>query len=537
MGIDLGVGGGPGGHSGGVAGDDIAVLIDQLARNGVTALGGQHIVQCLMCAVADSEVVIARIEDVALCAVGVIGREEVAGHIDRDSLGCTCGHIDFVIAQQLDRGLFDIVLLVVVGVGGLCVQLHRSLAVPVAGIAHRDGRREGVGVAVVVQLVKAVLIGRVGQTVAEGEADLLGVVPAVGRGLGANRGIGVALTEDGVLVAGLVVAVADIDAFVIADKAVACRAGRFAAVVVGVQTEVFGAGRGQGVGGKGGGGVTGGVDLTGHNADGAGHTVEAGVADPQHSVNIVLIQPVHLHRKDGVQQDDGFLEFAGILDFLEDRLLVVVQLQHTLALVVDHRKVVALGGKAGQRNKRDIAVGRKRVGDAAGEQRRVIFAHAGNASCFRRFGGSVGVQHGLVHVEAGILQGVNGGFLVIRVRGGTACGAAEHRVDAAAAKDRDVALRLGKRQGVVAVVEQHAALFLLLLTELISGFDVLFVACIRQGAISGELRAAVRCASAFDAECMVDFAFLLERNSRSGQDKVGHQHSRAGQAQPTAGLA
>ena len=102
FGIDLGVGGGPGGHGGGVAGDDIAVLIDQLARNGVTALGGQHIVQCLVCAVADGEVVIARIEDVALRAVGVIGREEVAGHIDRDSLGCTCGHVDFVIAQQLD---------------------------------------------------------------------------------------------------------------------------------------------------------------------------------------------------------------------------------------------------------------------------------------------------------------------------------------------------------------------------------------------------------------------------------------------------
>ncbi len=110
------------------------------------------------------------------------------------------------------------------------------------------------------------------------------------------------------------------------------------------------------------------------------------------------------------------------------------------------------------------------------------------------------------------------GFLVILVCGGTACRAAEHRVDAAAAKDRDVALRLGKRQGIV--VEQHAALFFFLLTELISGFDVLFVACIRQGAVSGELRAAVRCASAFDAECMVDFAFLLERNSRSGQDKV-----------------
>lgn len=69
-----------------------------------------------MCAVADGEVVIARIEDVALRAVGVIGREEVAGHIDRDSLGCTCG-VDFVIAQQLDRGLFDVVLLVVVSVG------------------------------------------------------------------------------------------------------------------------------------------------------------------------------------------------------------------------------------------------------------------------------------------------------------------------------------------------------------------------------------------------------------------------------------
>lgn len=120
---------------------------------------------------------------------------------------------------------FDVVLLVVVGVGGLCVQLHRSLAVHVAGVAHRDGRRKGVGVAVVVQFVKVVLIARVGQTVAEGEADLLGVVPAVGRGLGANRGIGVALTEDGVLVAGLVVAVADVDALVIADKAVACRAG------------------------------------------------------------------------------------------------------------------------------------------------------------------------------------------------------------------------------------------------------------------------------------------------------------------------
>ena len=474
--------------------------------------------------IADSKVVVTRIQNVALGTVSVIGGKEIAGNLQLNRLGSACGNIHLVVTHQLNGGLFNKVFLVIIGVRRLRIQLHRSLTIHAAGVAYRNRSRKGICIRIVAQVIQCILIGGVRKAIAEREADFLCIVPSVGGRLGARGRICIALSQNSILITGFIVTVADVNALVIADKAVTGGTGRFARIVIGVQTEVFSTGGRQRVCRKGCLRMAGGIDLTGHHTNGTGHTIKTGVAHPQDGINVIFIQPVHFHCKHRVQQYDDLFELAGVLDFLENGFFVVIQLQHTLALVIDHGEVVALRSKAGERDKGNIAIGRKGIGHTAGEQRRIILANTGNASCLRCRSICIGVQYRLVDVEARTLQGINGGLLVFLVGRGTACGAAEYRVNAAATKGGHVALRFREGQCVIAVIQQNAAFLLFLLTEFIGGLNISSVACIRQRTVCREFRSAVRSIGAFNTKCVVYFTFLLKGNRGSCQNKVCQQN-------------
>ena len=147
------------------------------------------------------EVVVAVVEDVGLGVVGVVGGELTLGDLDGELLGGTgLEELGLLVALELDGSLLQAVGAVVVGVGALDVDECSVLAGDGAGV--RDRHVDGEVVGALVDAEVGVLEAGVAQAGAEGVRHKLGVVEVAG----------VALAENLVLVAGLIVAIAHIDA-------------------------------------------------------------------------------------------------------------------------------------------------------------------------------------------------------------------------------------------------------------------------------------------------------------------------------------
>ena len=186
------------------------------------ALGSQDVVQRVVSALADGEVVIAGIDDVGLCTKGVVRSQVGQIHVHDDGLLLAGLQGDGLFeVHQLDGGLLHTVLLVILGVGHGSIQLDDGLARHVAGIL--DGHGDGRGLLVLSDLdaVQGLLEGGVAQAVAEGIHDFISIVPgavhsgngAVRIGVGTGRSLVSAIAQHDIGIAGLVVAVALVDAF------------------------------------------------------------------------------------------------------------------------------------------------------------------------------------------------------------------------------------------------------------------------------------------------------------------------------------
>ncbi len=192
-GIHGAVGRGVGGDQGGVALGGHAVLHS-------LALDSQNVVDGVMGVLGGSDIVIARIQDVGLGGGVVVGLELflVKGHRDRfGSAGRQFRGLG--IAHQFNGSLFDVVGLVVIGVGALGKDFHHVLAGAGTGVLHVH--RDGAGGAIPGSLVVGPLKVGVGQAVAEGIHYRISIAVVTG----------IALAQDGILVPGLIVAVADVD--------------------------------------------------------------------------------------------------------------------------------------------------------------------------------------------------------------------------------------------------------------------------------------------------------------------------------------
>ena len=287
-----------------------------------------------MRAVADGEPVVTGIENVAALGTGrVVSGGIPAGHIlhisgDSHGLGGTGRKLGgLAVVQQLDGSLLNAVLFVIVGVRQADIELHNILAGHIAGVGDGHFGGDGLAAEVNAQRIEGLLKGGVAQTIAERIGDLIVVAPAAVCG-GADCRIGIALSHDGVKIAGLVVFVADVDVLGLNNGII------HADVRVGVGplqvAVVLGAGGVGVLDGIGIGQMAGGADRTGEDV---GHTVEAvatGQADLQDGVNtVIVLDLLHLHGAGVVQKDDDLAAVGrlGVDGSLNQVTLVIGQAQ------------------------------------------------------------------------------------------------------------------------------------------------------------------------------------------------------------------
>ena len=457
-----GIGGGVEGVLGPGVGQVGVAVGGHLAVGGLhgVALGSQNVVDSVVGIGGGGEVVVTGVQDVGAGAVGIVGSDValVDGH-GQGFGSARLDHTGLAEADQRNGGLLNAVLLVVVGVGALDIDLHGLFARHGTGVGDLDGDGVGVIGGIIVDLHVADVIAGVAQAVAEGVSHdvAVGVVACV------------AAAGDEVLVAGLVVLVAYIDAFLV-DHVGLSLGGHIAALdiaFVGGGGEVPHGGGAEVVVAVGIDQAAGGVDLAGQDL---GNSVDAGdahVTDPQRGVDVVLVvlEEIDLQGVGGVDQHDGLFDDAVLLhlgNVLQHGLLVLVERQ-----IVDIAvgKVSALAANAGEGDDGGIAVLGNAVlhivgvdipghfsgdltggGDGAALGAGVVLACADGVEVPQ------GGVDGHTDLLEGSAQGVGGGG--INVAG---AGAAVHEVDTAVGEGAD--LGIGSQRQCIVVVHQQGSAF------------------------------------------------------------------------------
>ena len=334
--LDLLAGEGVGGIGGrvhvGVCGD---IGVDQgLVAGGIGAggpLGGEHVVHGVVGVMGSGDVVGAGVQDVGARALRVIGLELglVEGHGNLLALS-GLEELGLCVAHELHGALLHAVGAVVVGVGALGIELHDVAPGHVAGVLDRH--RGGAGLAGPARLETGPVKGGVGEAVAERIADLARVVE-VAR---------VALAEDDVLVAGLVVAVPDVDALLVAHVVVLGEVTGLVEVLV--VAKVL---RGRALARVGGIGVHGaarGVDLAGEDAGEGLGAVRAGRGHDEDGLDVREIgEPVELDGGVRVDHQNGVVEV--VIEVLQDLELGRVGLEVALGAVLGAYGMVVHGAR------------------------------------------------------------------------------------------------------------------------------------------------------------------------------------------------
>ena len=314
-----------------------------------------------MRAVADREVVSAGIHDVgAGGAVAVVIILVVAGNVlqvnlNGDHFGSAgLEDLGLLKVQQLDGGFLN----AAGGVRRLAIDLDRGLAGDIAHVGDLDveggvgvgGTSLGVDSDVKGRLALE-LVGELGiaQAVAEAVSDLVVVVPLGIGAVSADRAGGIAGAGNRVVIAGLIVAVANVDvlrldevsAGVEAQDAASAGDGALGVGVIHLAHILHGRSR-HIVSSKD-------VEQTAGRADAATedichtqHTIAAGGADPQNSIDVrVVLQGADFDRSGaGNQHDDLVAGFFGQLNGIQ----FVLGQRERLAML----KAKALGHAAGQ---------------------------------------------------------------------------------------------------------------------------------------------------------------------------------------------
>ena len=320
------------------------ILLPCIGQRGVAAalaLGGKDVVDRFMRAVADRKVVIARIHDVGLCVDIIERREplEMHGHVERFARA-GFEHAGLCKAHELHGRLFDKVLPVVIGVGRLGIDLDDLFTRNRAGVGDFDGHGRGMRSVVKGNVCELPVERGVAHAEAERPHDLVVIVPRTG----------IALSEDGIFVAGLVIAVIDVDALGVDDIVFRLRRLDLRAVRVGEVAEVL---RGRDVIDARHIGIdklSGRADLAGDHVRNAERAAEACVAEFQNRVDIRIV--CDLPRFDqmiaGEQHDD--LAAAGFGGF-DRRAVGIAQRKRAF------RRVVAFAIHPSEDRQRDVAAG------------------------------------------------------------------------------------------------------------------------------------------------------------------------------------
>ena len=282
-----------------------------------------------MCVFSRSDIVITCVQNVGLGIDVVVGLQLFLVEGDRHGLACTGSQLRGLgVTDQFNGSLFHLVGLVIIGVRALCVDFHNVLACNRTGVGDLD--RHGAGIAIPAGVVIRPVKGGVGQAVAEGVHHSI-VVVVIAR---------IALTEDFILVTGLVVAVANIDALFVADVVVLGEVAIL--IVVGKVAEVLRRRAVHGIHFIGIHGAAGGVHLTGEDFCQRAQTVITHSGSRNDGVDIgIVFDPAQVYRCAGVQQQHHIIKV--IVQILQDLQLGRIRLQISLGLVLFHIGVVVHG--------------------------------------------------------------------------------------------------------------------------------------------------------------------------------------------------
>ena len=434
------------------------------------APGRQDVVQGVMSVVADGEVIVACVKDVtaglgavrAVDRILVVGGKDVIGKLQGHCLALTCGQVAGLgEVHQLDSALFGLSGLP----GQLDIELDHILAH--AAVSRRSVvrdlylRRDGVRGLIPVHTQQ--LLGKVGIGYActERKDHLVGIVPAaVLAGIDTLGAGGIVDPKHLILIAGLIVLIAHIDALGVHQVLVLIQAGQ---VVKGEVAGVLHGGGAERVGGVGDDVPAGGVGLAQKGPGHAGHAVVARIADPQAGIHAIVGQPAQVHGIAGVNHHDNLVEGTGIPDHVErvNLLLMEAQLGHAnRALLPVALKAMVQVALFASETAHDI-------------DGRIAVAAEGAFRSGIGTGRDLADQAGLGPVAAGSHDGVVnrlvdlGALLFQRVKevntgiGRTARAAVVYRSSRSVAEQSHAGAG-GQGQGIVFVAQQHAALDLAL---------------------------------------------------------------------------
>ena len=250
------------------------------------------------------QIVVTGIQNIGLGAVGIVSCQVTLVHQNLNCLS-RAGFQNTGLAEtdQLHSSLFNLVFLVIVGVGRLGIDLHGLLACHLTVVGHSNSNLKLVGLSVIDYLHITVIKSGIAQSEAEGERHVTSV------------GIAACVTgaHNKIFVPGLVILVTYIDAFLV-DQVGLCIVGDILAIVTGIghRNGILHCRRREVVIAVGIHQRTGGIDLAGQDVRHRIGAVSAYTADPQHCIHciFVFLQEFHLQSIGGVDQHDNGLDLA-----------------------------------------------------------------------------------------------------------------------------------------------------------------------------------------------------------------------------------
>ena len=457
-----------------ITGNRIAFCIEHPRH----AAGGKHIVQGIVGTIADGKIVIACIEHIAALPGGVrtvdriavIGGEDVIGEGQGNGFALPCRQGGSLLKiGNLDGALFRLSCLI----GKLDIQLHHILGFAgvvrrsVVGNLHLCG--DGVGISVPVQAQQLLGEVSVAEAITKGIHHFIGIIPcAILGGVNALGAIRIVDTQHLILVAGLIILVANVDALGVNQVLVLVQAGEIAE---GKVSRILHGRRRKRVGGIGDDVSPGGICLAHKHLCNANHPVAAGVASPQDGIHAQVNHFLQFHGIAGIDHHNDFAELAGILDEIQGIQLLLVQRQLPdggafLPIALQAMVQVALlAAKPADHINGCIAIAVKGrfgslVGGGGDFTNQSGFRPAGRCCCD-------GIVNGVVHRHALGLQCV----IQVDARIGRAAGAAVINGAGSGIAEQGHGSVLCQRQGIILVAQEHAALGLALDEVSLLGFQ------------------------------------------------------------------
>ena len=319
----------------------------------------KNVVNCVMSIGSSGKVVSTCIKNIGHCAICVIGSKIALVNLNSNSLGLAClDDTGLAEAYKLNCSLLNLVIDIILSVGRGKVDLNGFLTVNLTVVTNGNGNIVALLTVLICALfnLKAIIVCEVGvgETVAEGEGNLLAILLSVVACI--------TLIHNRVKVSGLVVLITYVDALlvyhvgrslignltvevsVLKRKIVVHCRRRKVVVAIGIYE------------------ATRGVNLTCKNIGNSVGTCDTKTANPHTCVNVVIIKEINLKCVRGVYKNDDLCTGCCLYLFCISKKLSFIIVKRKIvrsifyALVAGEGTVIALTANTGECDYESICI-------------------------------------------------------------------------------------------------------------------------------------------------------------------------------------